>query len=394
MKTTPGQTSRAIVIGGSLGGLFAAYQLRAAGWDVEIYERSPRDLDSRGGGLALRSEVVDTLRQADPDLNIEDLGIFPRARVAMAVDGAIEARHLGSRPHTSWSLVYTSLRRVIGNEHYHQGRVLTAIEDAEKGGVRAFFADGSAATADLLVGADGGNSTVRRLRWPAAEPTYAGYLAWRGLVVEDAMPPLARRMLHGEIVFANRPRSHILGYLVPGDNNDVRPGHRIFNWVWYRPADAGMLADVMTDSEGISRSYSVPEGLLAPKWREHVYRDAEILPPPFRELVRATREPFAQAIRDLAVDHMVDGRVILVGDAASIPRPHTAASTSKAATNARALREALKACPDDMDRALAAWEPAQVALGRLLRGQGQALGRELMLEPPYDVRREPLLSAS
>ena len=44
---------RALVIGGSLGGLFAATSLRAIGWDVDVFERSPHDLDSRGGGVVL-----------------------------------------------------------------------------------------------------------------------------------------------------------------------------------------------------------------------------------------------------------------------------------------------------------------------------------------------------
>jgi 2-polyprenyl-6-methoxyphenol hydroxylase-like FAD-dependent oxidoreductase len=39
---------QAVVIGGSLGGLFAGLLLRSIGWDVDIYERSPQDLDSRG----------------------------------------------------------------------------------------------------------------------------------------------------------------------------------------------------------------------------------------------------------------------------------------------------------------------------------------------------------
>jgi 2-polyprenyl-6-methoxyphenol hydroxylase-like FAD-dependent oxidoreductase len=60
-------------------------------------------------------------------------------------------------------------------------------------------------------------------------------------------------------------------------------------------------------------------------------------------VVETTAQPFAQAIRDLASDHMMDRRVAIIGDAAAIPRPHTAASTSKAAVNALALTDALQA---------------------------------------------------
>jgi 2-polyprenyl-6-methoxyphenol hydroxylase-like FAD-dependent oxidoreductase len=72
---------------------------------------------------------------------------------------------------------------------------------------------------------------------------------------------------------------------------------------------------------------------------------------------------------------MVSGRVALVGDAAFIPRPHTAASASKAAANAIALGKAIGAHPGNLDGALAAWEPEQLALGRRLEAHGQSLGK-------------------
>ena len=135
----------------------------------------------------------------------------------------------------------------------------------------------------------------------------------------------------------------------------------------------------MTDRTGRQRGYSVPEGMLDSRWIAHLHRDAEaLLPQAFREMVKATDQPFAQAIRDLATDHMVSGRVVLLGDAGSIPRPHTAASTSKAAANALALADALQSSPDDVPAALSRWEPAQVALGRMLRRQGIEAGNYLL----------------
>jgi 2-polyprenyl-6-methoxyphenol hydroxylase-like FAD-dependent oxidoreductase len=86
--------------------------------------------------------------------------------------------------------------------------------------------------------------------------------------------------------------------------------------------------------------------------------------------MEATAQSFAQAIRDLASDHMVDGRVAIIGDAGSIPRPHTAASTSKAAANALALADELQTYSDDIPKALARWELDQIALGEYLRQQG------------------------
>jgi 2-polyprenyl-6-methoxyphenol hydroxylase-like FAD-dependent oxidoreductase len=195
--------------------------------------------------------------------------------------------------------------------------------------------------------------------------------------------PTAQEILHRDFGFANNEGSHILGYLVPGEHNDVRSGHRLYNWVWYRVADEHVLAEIMTDRKGHPRGYAIPEGLLAGRWLEHLRRDAEnLLPLAFREVVEATTQPFAQAIRDLASDHMVAGRVVIIGDAAAIPRPHTAASTSKAAANALALADELQASPEDLSAALARWEPPQVALGKHLRQQGSRTGDYLLFHRP------------
>ena len=74
-----------------------------------------------------------------------------------------------------------------------------------------------------------------------------------------------------------------------------------------------------------------------------------LLAPTFQTLVEATHEPFVQAILDLQVKQMVYGRAILLGDAAFVPRPHTAGSTAKAAANALTLATALQsAIPTSM----------------------------------------------
>jgi 2-polyprenyl-6-methoxyphenol hydroxylase-like FAD-dependent oxidoreductase len=109
---------------------------------------------------------------------------------------------------------------------------------------------------------------------------------------------------------------------------------------------SSVISSPASNRNGHPRGYAIPEGLLADRWLEHLRRDAEnLLPLPFREVVEATTQPFAQAIRDLASDHMVAGHVVIIGDAAAIPRPHTAASTSKAAANALALADELQASP-------------------------------------------------
>ncbi len=376
----PAPPKKAIVIGGSLGGLFTGNMLREAGWDVDIFERSQHDLDSRGGGVVLQPDVVEVFKHLDTVFPQNELGVPSRSRRTFRPDGSVQSEQLAPQVQTSWSLIYTSMKKAFGDEHYHQGRKLIDIrQDEAAKKVTAIFEDGSEETGDLLIGADGNSSTVRQIFWPEDKPRYAGYLAWRGLVPESEIPPEAAQGLVGDFGFANNKGSHMLGYLVPGEGNDLRDGHRLYNWVWYRVADYEELARIMTDRDGKPRGFSMPEGKLLDEWKAHVYDEAdEYLPPNFRAMVRATKEPFAQAIRDLTVGTMVKGRVALIGDAAFIPRPHTAASTSKAAANALSLANTLVRYPEDTDAALKAWEPQQIAIGNALYQQGTRTGNYLM----------------
>lgn len=388
MSKMKSHKNRAIVIGGSLGGLFAGNMLKKAGWDVDIYERSAHDLDSRGGGVVLQPDVVELFREAGVDIGSMILGVPSKNRIVYRKDGSIQDKRPAPQMQTSWPLIYTTMKEAFGDTHYHRGRALTSIEqDEDAKTVTAIFEDGSRETGDLLVGADGNGSTVRQLLWPEAEPTYAGYLAWRGLIPEQELTPAARDGLAGDFGFSNTNGSHILGYLVPGENNGTDPGERLYNWVWYRVADHDTLRKIMTDKDGKQRGYSMPEGKLSGAWKAHVYREAgELLPKPFREAVHSTQEPFAQAIRDLTVPNMVQGRVILLGDAAFIPRPHTAASTSKAAANALALYDALASVPDDVDASLQRWEPGQIRLGEMLYRQGTRAGDSLLFRKDLSER--------
>ncbi len=389
MTQTDNITSpRAIVIGGSLGGLFAGTMLRKAGWIVDIFERSTHDLDSRGGGVVLQPDVVQVFREVGIKISKMNLGVPSKDRVVYSKDGTVVDRRAAPQIQTSWSLIYTTLKEVFGDEHYHRGRVLKDIEqDRDAKTVTAIFDDGSRETGDLLVGADGNGSTVRQLIWPQSKPTYAGYLAWRGLIPEDGLTPAAKEGLSGDFGFSNTTGSHILGYLVPGEHNATSVGERIYNWVWYRVANDETLRSIMTDKDGKYRGFSMPEGKLSEHWKEHVYREAdELLPRPFREAVRSTHEPFGQAIRDLTVPSMVDGRVVLLGDAAFIPRPHTAASTSKAAANAISLYDTLTSVPNDIDEALARWEPRQLYLGKVLYEQGTRAGDSLLFRRDLNER--------
>lgn len=373
---------RALVIGGSLAGLFAGTLLRSIGWQVDIYERSPHTLDSRGGGVVLQPDVVEAFQRAG--IAYEDpLGVVAHERYYLKRNGSIAQAMPMRQTLTSWNLLYGSMRRHFPADHYHQGKHLTEFtQDGTQ--VTAMFADGTHDTGDLLVGADGPTSTIRHLLLPDYTPQYAGYVAYRGLVDESELDPATAKLLTERFVFFQFPNSHILQYVIPGENESLIPGERRFNWVWYVNYDQKTeLPDILTDKNGQRREYSIAPRMIQPTVEQAMRSYADrVLAPPFQKLVAATQEPFVQAILDLGVPQMAFGhasvaeqpRIALIGDAAFIPRPHTAASTAKAAANAIALVDALVDSNHDVPKALEAWEGDQLALGMRLWKSGEALG--------------------
>jgi 2-polyprenyl-6-methoxyphenol hydroxylase-like FAD-dependent oxidoreductase len=150
------------------------------------------------------------------------------------------------------------------------------------------------------------------------------------------------------------------------------------------------LDELLTDIDGRHHTGSVPPGMIRPDAIAQLYEQATAqLHPQFADLVRSTREPFIQVIQDFAVEQMVFGRVALLGDAAFIVRPHTAAATAKAAADATTLAEELNR-HERMPDALAAWERTRVAAGLSLTQYGIALGeRTAAARPANATPREP-----
>src|SRR6516164_4502529 len=133
--------NRALVIGGSLGGLFAGSLLRQIGWEVDIFERSAHDLDSRGGGIVLQPEVVEVFRRAGVDIGAIQLGVRSDYRTVLRPDGSVQSKHLAPQTQTSWSLIYTTLKAAFGEQNYHQDKTLVRIDSASDT-VIAQFDDG------------------------------------------------------------------------------------------------------------------------------------------------------------------------------------------------------------------------------------------------------------
>ena len=364
---------RAIVIGGSMGGLFAGLFLLRLGWQVDIFERIAVELSGRGAGIVTHPELVDALAQAGLYPG-DALGITIEDRRTLDREGRVIADHHRPQTTTSWNGLFQMLRDAFPIERYHLHKELTHSEVSEAG-VIARFTDGSSAAGDVLIAADGFRSTVRRQFLPGIEPLYAGYAAWRGLVDEAALSLATHRDLFNSFAFCLPPGEQMLGYPVAGQDDDLRPGHRRYNFVWYRPAakETG-LARMLTDESGHRHEISIPPPLIARAVVDEMHAaSARVLSPQFQELVALTPRPFLQPIYDLESDRLAFARVALLGDAAFVARPHVGAGVAKAAMDAQVLVEAL-AAEADVPAALLRYEDERLTAGRRVVDQARRLG--------------------
>jgi len=369
---------RALVIGGSMSGLLAGLLLRRAGWDVDVYERVEDELAGRGAGIVAQPQLITTLRTIGIDP--PDLGVFVTTRKILDSSGRMVSELHCPQVLTAWERVYRCLRDAFPAECYHRGRGLTRFEETSRA-VVAHFSDGGAVEGDVLVGADGIRSTVRQQLMPDLAPLYVGYVAWRALIAENALSPATHRELFADMSFCLPPGEQFLGYPVAGPDNDLRPGRRRYNIVWYRPAEERTkLKWLLTDEGGTTHAISIPPPLIRREAIDEMRSDAErLIAPQMREIVRLIAEPILQPIYDLETPRMAVGRVAIIGDAAFVARPHVAAGVSKAADDAMTLAAMLKDYSDVVD-ALRAFEAVRLPIGSRIIQRARHLGAYLQAQ--------------
>lgn len=221
---------RAVVVGGSIAGLSAARALWRSGIETLVLERSDGALRDRGAGLGFDPSLVAAVLGHDPDPELPQLR--PRGRALHR--GGADAPEIEAGEHrlTTWQHLYAALRhglevavstgvQVCGlRPHGSRWEVLTRQSEVHR--------------ADLVVGADGHRSALRRHVDPSAQPRYSGYLLWRGMVAADALDDEVRAtFLDGHLHLRPAPRQHFVCYEVPAATVN---GPQRLNWGWYSTA--------------------------------------------------------------------------------------------------------------------------------------------------------------
>lgn len=304
-----------VIVGGGIGGLFAANALIAHGLRVSVYEQAPA-LGEVGAGVYITPNSVRQLQRVGLGPSVEKWG----ARVGadsryFRHDGGLIAP-VQVTDSSGWNATFgmhradlvAMLADALPTEVVYTGHRCTGFEQV--GDVaRVSFANGAVVEADVVVASDGIHSELRRYVVPPARPVFSGSVAYRGMIERERVPdwPSARwEMWLGQA-------KHFLTY-------PVRAG-KLINYVGFVPAD-----------EEMKESWSAPGDPDALR-REFAGWDPRI-----GSLLRQVQATFRSALYDREpLSTWTRGRLTLLGDAAHAMLPHLGQGANQSIEDGMAL---------------------------------------------------------
>lgn len=187
---------RVAIIGCGLGGATAALFLQRAGFEVKVYEQAPQ-LARIGAGISIGPNLLKVIRSLGLEQRFLDIGTVARSRLSREWNtGDILNEVSYAKFGETYGAVMMSMHRgdmlqelvePIAPGTVEFGKCAVDLQGAEGGATRIFFEDGTAAEADVVIGADGVNSKVREILLGAEPPIYTGFVAYRSIFPVDLL---------------------------------------------------------------------------------------------------------------------------------------------------------------------------------------------------------------
>lgn len=351
------QQATAVVVGASLSGLMSALTLARIGIKVTVLERSD---DTGRTGAALHA----------PDGLLERITGLASTQVPQPLAPGIQ----------TWYAVHGALRAAVDASPLitlHQHTTARRVEQTQRS-ASVITSDGERYNADVVVGADGHRSVVRREVAPdRPDATFAGYTLWIGIAEEGE---IGARRWPRDVAFLDSGNSTLLGYPLPGASGSTFPGERRLGWAWYDASRNELLRRCGSVDGSVVRHSLMSHSIPTATYRELAAEAGAGFPSPWREAILDSikrRAVISTPIAEYVPDRLVNGRVALVGDAAHVPTPMTGSGFSESLHDAEALAEALAAHPlgTATEAALLDYEHARLRSARSLVQSGQGFSR-------------------